>query len=217
MKIVVLGATGNVGSRFTEQAVKAGHQVVAFARTPESVAALPGVTTVQGAAEDTAALAAAAHGADAILVSITGPMKDSSFMQCTLPKITAAAQQAGVSRIVLVSAFGAGDPAEKASGFARLLYRTVLGKFFREKAASDRLMQSSGLDWTIMYPVNLKDADALPEGAAVKAPNQVRKVPGLPTLPFESAAAGILRVITDPGTIGQRILITTPNGWKPAQ
>lgn len=215
MKIVVLGATGNVGSRFTEQAVKAGHHVIAFARTPESIATQPGVTTAKGAAEDTEALAAAAHGADAILVSITGPIKDSSFMQRTLPKIIVAAKQAGVSRIVLVSAFGAGDTAETASGFARLIYRTVLGKFFDDKAAADGLLQSSGLDWTIVYPVNLKDA--LPEGVAVKPLTQVGKVPGLPTLPFENAATGILQVITDSETIGQRLLITTPKGWRPAE
>ncbi len=34
MKIVVLGATGHVGSRFTRLASAAGHQVVAYARRP---------------------------------------------------------------------------------------------------------------------------------------------------------------------------------------
>ncbi|SDJ48491.1 Putative NADH-flavin reductase [Frankineae bacterium MT45] len=217
MKIVVLGATGKVGSRFTTLAVEAGHQVVAFARKPEAVKPQSGVTTAKGAAEDTAALAAAAEGADALLVSITGSMRDASFMQRTLPKVIAAAKQAGVTRIVLVSAFGAGDTAKKASGVARLMYRTVLGKFFGDKAASDQLLQSSGLDWTIVYPVNLKDAAALPDGAAVKTLAQVGKVPGLPTLPFDNAAAAILGVITDPASIGQRVLITTPKGWKPAQ
>ncbi|MGF2949488.1 NAD(P)H-binding protein [Microbacterium alcoholitolerans] len=68
---------------------------------------------------------------------------------------------------VLVSAFGAGDTAEKASGFARLIYRTVFGKFFADKAASDAVLTASGLDHTIVYPVNLKDAPAL-TAAAVK-------------------------------------------------
>lgn len=216
MKIVVLGATGNVGSRFTARAIQAGHQIVAFARKPEAVTAQPGVTTVKGAAEDTAVLAAAAAGADALLVSITGSTKDATFMQRTLPKIVAAAEQAEVTRIVLVSAFGAGDTAEKASGFARLIYRSVLGKFFGDKAASDRQLQASGLDWTIAYPVNLKDAAALPEGATVKQLAQVGKVPGLPTLPFDNVATALVSIITDPTAIGQRLLITTPKGWKPA-
>lgn len=217
MKIVVLGATGNVGSRFTAQAATSGHEVVAYARRPEAVKVQPGVTTAKGSAEDTTALAAAAKGADAILVSITGSTRDATFMQRTLPKIIDAAKQTGVSRIVLVSAFGAGDTAAKASGFARLVYRTVMGKFFADKAVADKLLQSSGLDWTIVYPVNLKDATALPESAAVKPLAQVGKVPGLPTLPFENAAAGILSVVTDPATVGQRLLITTPKGWKPAR
>lgn len=216
MKIVVLGATGNVGSRFTAQAAKAGHQVIAYARRPDVVPTRPGVTTVKGSAEDTAALAVAASGADVLLVSITGSTKDATFMQRTLPKITDAAKQAGVSRIVLISAFGAGDTAKKASGFARLIYRTALAKFFADKAASDKLLQASGLEWTIVYPVNLKDAPALPEGAVVKPLNEVGKVPGLPTLPFDNAATALVDIVTSRDAVGQRLLITTPRGWRPA-
>lgn len=56
MRILVLGATGNVGSRLTEQAASAGHQVVAFVRRPDAVATREGVRVVAGSAEDTAAL-----------------------------------------------------------------------------------------------------------------------------------------------------------------
>ncbi|MEQ6898452.1 NAD(P)-binding oxidoreductase [Microbacterium sp. KR10-403] len=216
MKILVLGATGNVGSRFIARAVHDGHQIIAYARRPEAVVNSPGITVVGGSAEDTDALAAAARGADAILISITGPMKDHSFMQRTLPTILTAAEHAGVRRLVLISVFGAGDTAQKASGFARLVYKTALGGFLRDKAASDKLLMSSGVDWTIVYPVNLKDAAPLPDGATVTPLSEVGRVPGLPTLPFENAAAGILTVITDSATIGQRILLTTPAGWKSA-
>lgn len=213
MKIVVLGATGNVGSRFTGQAAAAGHQVVAYVRRPNAVAPNPGVSVVEGAAEDVEQLAAAARSADAVLVSITGSMRDATFMQRTLPKIIRATEQAGVKRVVLVSVFGAGDTAHKASGFARLVYRTLLGKFLADKAAGDRILEASGLDWTIAYPVNLK-ASSAPGGAAVKTLDQVGTVPGLPTLPMDDAAAALLDIITDPDTIGQRLLITTPTGWR---
>lgn len=216
MKIVVLGATGNVGSRFTKVAAAAGHEVIAYARTPEKVAVVPGVTVAQGAAEDPVALAAVARGADAVLVSITGSTKDATFMQRTLPKILDAATQADVRRIVLVSAFGAGDTVDKASWFARVVYRRVLGKFFADKAAADAVLQNSGFDYTIAYPVNLKDARPLPE-VVVKPLADVAHVPGLPTLPFENAAAALLGIVADPETVGQRLLITTPKGWKPAR
>lgn len=216
MKIVVLGAAGNVGSRFTRQAAAAGHQIVAYARRPEAVAPAAGVTVAKGAAEDVVPLAAALEGADAVLVSITGSTRDATFMQRTLPKIIQATEQAGVKRVVLVSVFGAGDTAGKASGFARLIYRTLLGKFLADKAAADQLLQTSGLDWTIAYPVNLKDAAAL-SGETVKPLEEVDTVPGLPTLPMDNAAAALLDIITDPATIGQRLLVTTAKGWRPSR
>jgi len=72
-------------------------------------------------------------------------------MQLTLPNVIDAVKQANAGRLVLVSAFGAGDTAEKAT-VARLIYRTVLGKFFRDMAASDEVLMKSGLDYTIVYP-----------------------------------------------------------------
>lgn len=218
MKIVIVGAAGNVGSRTVDEALKAGHEVVAYVRRPEAVAARSGLTIAEGDAADVAALAAlaaASQGADVMIVSITGPMKDASFMQRTLPSVIEGARQAGVKRLVLVSAFGAGDTAEKASGFARLVYRTVFGKFFADKAAADALLTGSGLDYTIVYPVNLKDAPALPN-AIVKPLAEVRRVPGLPTLPFGNVAQALVHIAEDASLSGARVLVTTPKGWKPA-
>jgi uncharacterized protein YbjT (DUF2867 family) len=216
MKIVVLGATGNVGSRVTRRAADAGHEVVAFVRRPAVVDVHRNVTTARGAAEDTDALAAAARGADAVLVSITGKTSDASFMQDRLPGIIDAVRQAGVTRLVLVSVFGAGDTVDKASGVAKIVYKSVLRKFLADKTVADGILEASGLDWTIVYPVNLKAAPALAEGPAIKDLRDVGKVPGLPTLPMDDAAAAILDVITDLDTVGRKLLITTPRGWTAA-
>ncbi|MFT8648991.1 MAG: NAD(P)-binding oxidoreductase [Bifidobacterium psychraerophilum] len=182
MNIVIVGATGNVGSRTMKYALEAGHQVIAYARRPESVSSADKVQVVKGDAQDPVALARAAKGAD-------------------------------VRRIVMVSAFGAGDTADKAAWFMKFAYRTVLGKFFRDKAASDALLEQSGLDYTIVYPVNLKDAPAS-INAVAKPLEQVDKVPGMPTLPFTNVAQELVRIVADPASIGQRILLTTAKGWK---
>lgn len=215
MKIALLGATGNIGSRTVTTAVAAGHDVIAYARRPEAVEAMPGVTTVKGELDDTAALAAAISGADALIVSITGPIKDKTFARRTTATIIEAARTAGVPRVVLVSAFGAGDTAAKASGFARLIYRTVLRGFLDDKAAAEQLLAGSGLDWTVVFPVNLKDAPARQDWTAVPL-DDVKKVPGLPTLPFDNAALTLVELAGDRSAIGQRILITTTTGWKAA-
>jgi len=189
MKIAILGATGNVGSRTLKEAIAAGHTLVAYARRPDAVGRL--------------------------IVTITGPVRDKTFAQRTLPGIIKAAQDAGTGRLVLVSAFGAGDTASKASGFARLIYRTALKGFLDDKAAAEKLLPASGLAWTIVYPVNLKDAPAL-DSAAVKLLSNVRRVPGLPTLPFANAAKALVEVTVNAEYTCQRVLVTTPAGWKPA-
>ncbi|MFT8357084.1 MAG: NAD(P)-binding oxidoreductase [Bifidobacterium aquikefiri] len=216
MKVVIIGATGNVGSRTMNSAVRAGHEVTAYVRRPEAVAASKGIRIVKGNAEDTVALTEAAKGSDAIIVAITGAIKDTSFMQRNIASIVKAAKAAHVRRIILVSAFGAGDTADKAAWFMKLAYRTVLGKFFRDKAAADAFLEQSGLDYTIVYPVNLKDAPAS-FNVIAKPLAEVAKVPGMPTLPFASVAQEIVAILSDPHSIGQRMLITTARGWTPRQ
>jgi len=59
MKIALIGATGNAGSRILAELSRRGHRVTAIARHPEKIAALSGVTPLQADAGDVAGLAAA--------------------------------------------------------------------------------------------------------------------------------------------------------------
>jgi len=213
MKFVVVGANGKVGSRVVESTLASGNEVVAYVRRPETVEPRPGLSVVQGDAADAAALAAAAQGADAVVVSITGSMRDGTFMQRHLPAILDGARQARAGRVVLVSVFGAGDTVLKASGVARLVYRTVLRRFLADKAAADELLVKSGLEYTIVYPVNLKDAPAS-TAAAVKPLGEVRNVPGMPALPYQSAGEAIATIAGEPAYAGQRVLLSTAEGWR---
>ena len=92
-------------------------------------------------------------------------------------------------------------------------WQLALRGFLADKAAAGALLMESGLNWTIVYPVNLKDAPALPS-QTVKALDEVSRVPGMPTLPMDNAATGLLEVATDPATTGKRLLITTPTGRR---
>ncbi|WLP91844.1 NAD(P)-binding oxidoreductase [Gordonia sp. NB41Y] len=213
MKITILGATGNVGSATMREAVAAGHEVVAYVRRPDAVEKLPGVTVVAGDVDDPIGLAAAIRGADAVIAAVTGPTKDTTFTQRTLPAIVAAMEQAGVARLVQVSAFGVGDTADKASWLARLIYRTVLGKFFADKAAAEGVLTDSTLDWVIVYPVNLKKGAAVKDWAALPL-ERVARVPGLPTLPFANVAATLVELAGSTRLDARRILVTTASGWK---
>ncbi|MFE2963700.1 NAD(P)-dependent oxidoreductase [Streptomyces sp. NPDC059340] len=219
MKIVVLGATGNIGSHVVKEGLSQGHEVVAYVRNPDAVQPRSGLTVVRGSLDDRAAMAKAFAGSDAVISAVGVALrakKPIDLMRRTLPVVTAAAQDAGVERFVLVSAFGVGDTVAKASFLGQLVYKTVVAAIFKDKELSEKSLPVSGLNWTIVHPVNLKEAPAAP-AATVKRLDQVGKVPGLPTLPFANVARALVEIAGDRGLAGQRMLVTTEKGWKPQE
>ena len=72
MKLVIFGATGNVGRRVAAEALRRGHDVVGVVRDPEAVSAPdPRVRLVKGDATRADDVAAAAAGADAVVSAIS--------------------------------------------------------------------------------------------------------------------------------------------------
>lgn len=214
MKLVILGATGNVGSATVQAALSAGHTVVAYVRHPEAVSPRAGLTVVGGSVLDVPAMTSAFAGATAVISAVGSTTPD--FAQTTLPPITTAVEKAGVSRFVLVSAFGAGDTKDKASGFARLIYNTVVKKLFTDKALAEAaVLPGLDLDWTVVYPVNLKRGPRAE--AAIEPLDRVAKVPGLPTLPFANVGEALVQIAGDASLAKQRVLVTTAKGWRGAR
>lgn len=211
MKLVILGATGNVGQATIKAACDSGHTVIAYARRPDAVPDAPGLTTVGGSLEDLPAMTQAFSGADAIIHAAGAPTD--RFAQLTLPAITTAALQAKVGRFVLVSGFGVGDTKHKASLFAQLIYNTMVKKLFTDKALAEAaVLPSLDLNWTAVYPVNLKSGPKLP--TTIKPLEDVVKVPGLPTLTYASVGAALVEIAANTSLNKKRILVTTENGWR---
>ena len=213
MRIVVLGATGLTGVELVNQALAAGHQVVAYVRRPEVVEPRPGLEVVAGELEDVEAMASALKGSDAVICCV-GPKLDLrslrrvDLMQRVLPSIVTAMTAAGVDRLVLMSAFGVGDTAAKASLFARLIYRATMSGIYGDKARAESALPESGLNWTTVYPVILNDAP--PSNAVTTQPlSAVDKVPGLPKVSRANVAAILLDLAADQNRSGERILITS--------
>lgn len=215
MKLVIIGATGHVGSRVMSQALATGHAVTTITPHPETVRRRKRLKVVRGSTSDPGAVAHAARGADVVVVSLTGKTRDGTLMQARLPSIIRGLKRAGSPRLVLVSAFGAGDTIDKAPWYMRLVYRYVLGRIMHDKTASDNLLMASGIPWTIIYPVNLKNSVATGTAVSLRL-DQVTKVPGLPILAFDDAAAAILAAAEDPDTQGSQIIVTTAKGFRRA-
>jgi putative NADH-flavin reductase len=73
MNVIVIGAAGRTGKVVVDQAVAAGHQVTAFIHHAAGYDAPANVRVIAGDATDSAVVATAVAGQDAVLDAIGGP------------------------------------------------------------------------------------------------------------------------------------------------
>jgi NADH dehydrogenase len=113
VKVLVTGGTGFVGPKVVRGVVEAGHQVRALARNRQKAAhvAALGAELVEGDVTDPSSLRSAVQGMDAVvhLVGIRQgkPEEFQRIMIDGTRSLLAAASEAGVQRLVLMSALGA--------------------------------------------------------------------------------------------------------------
>ncbi|KAA2257553.1 NAD(P)H-binding protein [Solihabitans fulvus] len=92
MRIVVVGATGMVGSRVVSEAAGRGHDLVAVFRTTRPTALPPGVTAVEGDANDPERMGELFNGANAIVAATRpAPGLEHTFATTTTALLDAAA------------------------------------------------------------------------------------------------------------------------------
>src|SRR5688500_6608644 len=156
MRIALFGPTGGTGRAAVEQALAAGHDVVAFARRPERIGIdHDRLRAVAGDAFDAGAVAAAIAGCDAVITTLgTRPWKHSKVCSAGTADVIAGMQQHGVRRLVVVSSFGVGDSRAQMP-LAWRLRSVVIGRELADKDVMERAVAASGLDWIVARPVIL--------------------------------------------------------------
>lgn len=141
MLIAITGGTGFVGSKLIELAVQAGHEVRALARRPQPD--IPRVTWVSGALDSSMALNALVRDADVVIhvAGVVNAPDRAGFAAGNIAGTQAvvdATTDAGVRRFIHVSSLAAREPDLSAYGWS--------------KAGAERVVEASGLDWTIVRP-----------------------------------------------------------------
>jgi len=100
MKIAVVGAAGMVGSRVVNEAAGRGHDLIAVFRKQRPAAPLPGVTVVEGDANDPDHMSRVFNGVDAIVMATRpAPGQESTVAMTTTALLDAALR---VRRRILV-------------------------------------------------------------------------------------------------------------------
>jgi putative NADH-flavin reductase len=163
MRITVFGATGGTGRQIVQQALDAGHEVVAPVRNPDRLTVRhERLEVLVGDVLDPPSLAGAVDGADAVISTIGGRSKAERVAGLQGPgtrNIIAAMQAAGIRRLLVVSAapLADGDPDDTLP--FRLVLKPLISRILRtayaDMASMEHAVRDSGLEWTIVRPPQL--------------------------------------------------------------
>ncbi|UOK63526.1 SDR family oxidoreductase [Paenibacillus sp. OVF10] len=157
MNVLVIGANGQIGKFVVEQLAQEGkHKVTAMIRKPEQAGTLKElgadvvIGDLEGSVED---LAEAMKDHNAIVFTAgsggsTGQDKTLLIDLDGAVKTMEAAEQQGISRYILVSAYGA-DQREK--------WSESIKPYYVAKHYADRVLFASDLNYTIIRPGGLKN------------------------------------------------------------
>lgn len=214
--VLVLGGSGFVGrsvcARLVDRSGGAGGRIVVPTRRlarARHVQLLPTVQTVEADVHDDAQLARLVAGCDAVvnLVAILhGSEAAFERVHVALPRrLAAACRNAGVRRVVHVSALGVASDAPS--------------RYLRSKARGEAVLRDAGLDLTLLRPsVIFGAADRfLNLFAALQAVAPVMPLAGADSrfqpVWVEDVAAAIVACLERPDTIGQTIECCGPKAY----
>ncbi|WP_428665159.1 NAD(P)-dependent oxidoreductase [Reyranella sp.] len=146
MNIVLIGATGAIGSRILDEALRRGHTVSAVTRDPRKLDPRPGMTIRAGSTSDGPGLTQVVKGHDAVVVSVKWNEND-------VTRIIDVIRKAGVKRCLFV--IGAGSLLRK-DGRTHLEHMADKGvQPPTSKPASlayEEIKKVTDLDWTAISP-----------------------------------------------------------------
>jgi uncharacterized protein YbjT (DUF2867 family) len=160
----LLGGSGRTGGHIIDYALSKGHTLTALVRDPTKLIPRAGLTVVQGTPTDRGDVAGAIDGADAVIVALNStrrsdtpwakPISPPRLMADSVINATAAMTARGIRRIVVVSAFGAGDSLSHQPLLIRwMITRTNLRFTYADHNLIDTEIRNTDTDWTLVRPV----------------------------------------------------------------
>ncbi|WBB97950.1 MULTISPECIES: NAD(P)-binding oxidoreductase [unclassified Solwaraspora] len=174
MKVLVVGASGGSGRATVRELGHRGHEVTAFSRNATTVAGqVDGglLRGVNGDATDPGDVDKAVRGQDAVIVTL-GISENPVGVRLRGPAhtpldvrsrgtgvVVEAMRRHGVRRLVVQTSYGVGPTRTHLPMLQRLVFWVLLRPQIVDTERQERIVRSSGLDWTAVQPVNLTDDD----------------------------------------------------------
>ena len=155
MKLAIFGATGRTGRPLVEQALEAGHSVVALVRVSEKMSMKnANLTLIQGDSTNAADVERTVQGVDAVL-SVLGQSKGSprNLLEVSMRNIVVAMRKYGVRRLVSLTGAGVDAPEDRprfANHVIKFALKTLSGHILKDAEQHAEIIKNSGLDWVIV-------------------------------------------------------------------
>ncbi len=153
MKLVVFGATGNIGQQVVKQALEKGHEVTAFARNPLKLPIKhPKLTLFQGDVMDSARVEQELQGQEIELCTLGSGKKLSGKVRSEgTQNIISAMKKCGMKRLICQTTLGLGESWGSLNFYWKyIMFGLILRNVFADHQRQEEMVQNSGLDWTII-------------------------------------------------------------------
>jgi len=146
MNVSIIGATGNIGSRILDEALRRGHTVTAVTRDPKKLEARPGVTVRAGSTSDAPALTRTLKGHNAVIVSVKWNEND-------VARVIDVIRKSGVKRCLFVVGAGSLLRKDGRTHFEHMAEKGVQPPTSKPAAvALEAIQKVTDLDWTAISP-----------------------------------------------------------------
>jgi uncharacterized protein YbjT (DUF2867 family) len=210
-QLLVIGASRGIGLETVKAALRAGHRVRALARSAASIPIQDaGLDKVSGDALNSDTIRNALQGVNVVIQTLGVDISPRAiFERTTLFSestriLVDAMKAAGVKRLIAVTGLGAGD----SRGHGGFLYDTVafpllLKRVYDDKDVQERIIRSSGLDWTIVRPGLLTNRPATDQYRVLTKPKDWR----FGVISRADVADFLVRQIDDRALIGSTPLL----------
>ena len=162
MKLIIFGSTGCTGRQVVTQALEQGHDVTAFARSPEKLDQKhEKLQVIKGNVLDFASVERAIQGQDVVLCTLGLPPMDKSNLRANGTKnIIRAMEKTGAKRFICQSSDGVGESRDTLPFLMKyLIVPFMLRRAFADHEIQENYIKESQLDWIIVRPAALTDGE----------------------------------------------------------
>ena len=146
MNIVVIGATGAIGSRIVDEALRRGHKVTATSRDRTKLGTRAGMTAKAVNTVDVAATAAVLRRHDAAVISV-------KWNEADVHQVLDAVRKSGVKRCLFVIGAGSLIRTDGRTHFEHMAEKGIQPPTSKPAAAAfEEMKKASDLEWTAVSP-----------------------------------------------------------------